>query len=354
MIRYDGFNYIGEIKVGQPGKLFRVLLDSGSGELWLPTSDCNGIDTTIVNTYDQKQSSTFRDDGRQVKLRYVNGVAIMGYLGREFFQFGDLAIQNMTFIRIDSTSNGRNLQSFHIDGILGLKLDSSAGYADVEAPIHQILRAVGQQSGGGAKSMLSFSLNHGADRSKAGEMIIGGLDESLYTGEITWTPLMRSKRWQFRVESIELKYTDNDGYWETSNTDLTVCEHGCDATADTGTMVIAGNARDIQAMNEKIGARHIGNGIFKLPSCKYLDSKLPTLSVTISGRKFSLTPSQYTLEEDGVCYSSLRVMDPRMQDWILGNMFIGHFYTILDFDNQRFGLAESPFKSAINVASVDN
>lgn len=352
IVRFDGLTYIGEIRVGTPGKLFRVLFDSGSGDLWLPTIDCRGIDKTIINTYNQRQSSSFVDDGRPVKLSYANGVAISGYLAREFVQFGNLAIQNQTFIQIDAHPNAQQLQHYHVDGILGLNFKSGSGFQDVEAPLDKMMRAVGQNSKGKAKSMLSFSLNHGEDPNRAGQMIIGGLDESLYTGEIAWVPLMRSGEWKFRLDSIELNYPDTDeGYWETSNVDLNVCPHGCDALVDTGTTVILGPPKDIVRLNEKIGAFHVGGGRFALPSCEGLDAKLPSLSVSISGKRFSLAPSQYTFLMDGNCISPFRIINAVLPHWTLGNMFIGHFYAILDFDKQQFGLAESTFKTGKNIVN---
>lgn len=357
MVRSSGFSYIGEIQVGTPGKLFRVLLDSGSGELWLPTSSCRDVDHNIIATYNCRQSSSFTNDGRPISLKYINGVVVEGYLAREFIQFGDLAIHNQTFIQIDRISNGSILQHFNVDGILGLNFETISNYTDMEPPILGIMRLAGRQSGGKGRSMLSLSLNHGQDARRAGQLIFGDLDESLYVGQVAWAPLMRSKHWQFRVESIQLNYPEDEqeSYWETTKRpDVVVCPHGCNAMADTGSMVIIGPPNDIQKLNEAIGAYHLGRGHFALPSCDNIDTQLPVLRISISGKKFSLTPRQYTFTGGGpngpMCYSSFVIMKQNMQHWVLGNMFIGHFYTILDYDNERFGMAESIYKTPMNIA----
>lgn len=373
LLRHNGFSYAGEIHVGRPARPFRVLLDSGSGELWLPASGCPDVDGSIVNTYDHTKSSSFREDGRPVKVSYVNGVRVMGRLARDTIQFGDhLLLDDQLFVQVDRISDARLLQHFHIDGILGLSLQADIEQATTsETPIRRIMRAVRELStvgGGGAgnttnntttnttttstsnttvaRSVLSLSLNgQGDGAAKAGELIIGGLDESRYVGQIAWAPLMRSNRWRFRLDNIQLSYLDDDERRPILS-ELSVCEHGCEALADTGTMMISGPARDIEALNQRLGAHHVAGGAFVLPSgCKDVNSRLPRLVVTLAGVPFSLKPSQYTFEHGAHCFTAFSVLNANLRYWILGNMFIGHLYTILDYDNERIGLAESPFKS---------
>lgn len=338
IIRLDGLNYVGEIQVGTFGKKYRVLLDSGSGDLWLPTSSCSSIHST-TRTYEPTNS--YERDGRSANISYGNRVVVAGHLGREIVRLGDLTLVKQSFIQVDSICGDYNLLHHQIDGILGLGYASSTGYSDVEAPLKQMMRNLASQTNSNhSRSMLSLSLNYGPDASRAGELIIGDLDRSRYVGEIAWTPLTRHRHWLFRVESIELNYLDEDRQ-RPLRRELTLCPHGCHVVADTSFWLMTGDQRHISALNEKIGASHNGSGVFVLPSCNNLDGRLPYFSVSISGRKFSLKPSQYTFELAGVCYSAFRATGARY--WILGSAFIGHFYTIIDYEKQQFGLAESSY-----------
>jgi len=74
---------------------------------------------------------------------------------------------------------------------------------------------------------------------------------------------------------------------------------------------------------------------------------LPNIAFTLNGRDFVLTPQQYTLTigDAGVnlCLSGFIGLDiPGFNNfWILGDVFIGSYYTVFDFGNSQVGFAPS-------------
>lgn len=77
-------------------------------------------------------------------------------------------------------------------------------------------------------------------------------------------------------------------------------------------------------------------------------ASLPDLDVVIAGTKFVLTPSQYILNMttagQSICLSGFIGMDipaPYGPLWILGDIFMGAYYTQFDFGNKRVGFAVS-------------
>lgn len=113
-----------------------------------------------------------------------------------------------------------------------------------------------------------------------------------------------------------------------------VCETRCHAIVDSGASIIYGPVDQVNRLFE-VFSFWFGSRERKIP-CSQI-SQLPDLVFTIELRQFRVRPSVYTFKYAGVCYLALDTWDDSF--WILGDTFMGEFYTVFDAMSNRIGFA---------------
>lgn len=334
LANYMDAQYYGEIGLGTPAQKFKVVFDTGSSNLWVPSKKCYSLACWRHSTYKSSASTSYKADGRPLEIQYGTG-SMKGFLSQDELSLAGVTVKNQIFGEA-TVLPGLTFVLAKFDGLFGLGFDTIA-VDHVKTPFENM---VDQQLV--PKSVFSFYLNRDQSKSPGGEIIFGGVDDAYYTGDITYTPVTSAGYWQFKMDGV--KMSGGELLAGQNKTSLSACESGCQAIADTGTSLIAGPKEEVKRLNELIGAVPVVNGEWVLPSCD--TSKLPDLVFTIAGKEFALKADQYVLKVSQMgktmCLSGLFGMDiPNHPLWILGDVFIGPYYTVFDFGNKQVGFAKT-------------
>ncbi|KAL4660252.1 cathepsin D-like isoform X1 [Arapaima gigas] len=325
LYNYMDAQYYGEIGLGTPQQNFTVVFDTGSADLWIPSSYCVSEACTRHRKFKAFKSSTYTQVGKVISIQYGTG-HMLGIMAKDVLKVGDLVVTDQEFGE-SVYEPGFTFVLGQFDGILGLGYPSLA--EEVDSPVFDTLMAQKKVT----QPIFSFYLSRKkSSANPEGELLLGGVDEALYTGPIHWVPVTQKNFWQIKIDSIKVQGTS------------TFCTTGCQAIVDTGTSLIGGPTGDIILLQQLIGASPTSMGEFVVDCVRV--TSLPQITFTLNGVKYPLPPESYVRKEvisgQEICFSGFQAMEMSSRQgplWILGDVFISEFYTVFDRGQDRVGFA---------------
>lgn len=310
-------------------KIINFYSDTGSSNLWIPSSKCPITDIACLlhAKYDNSKSSSYQANGTKWSIEYGSGSA-SGFLSTDVVSIGSAGIKAVTFGEATSEP-GLTFIEAKFDGILGLGFKTIA--VDDVVPVFDLM----VQQKVVSAPIFSFYLNRNPNDPQGGELIFGGSDPKHYSGNFTFLNVTKVGYWQFEMDAISV-----DGQKGP------YCSGGCQAVADSGTSLIAGPTKEIDALNTKLGAVPFLEGEY-LFDCSQIDA-LPPVSFTLAGKEFVLNKDDYVLKVSSMgideCISGFMAVDFPAKIgplYILGDVFMGRYYTQFDAGNKRVGFAQA-------------
>lgn len=170
--------YVSSLSIGSPAKEVKVLIDTGSSDLWVmstknPQCKANGgdINCETYGTYNEDKSETFKNNDTDFYISYLDQTYANGTWGQDSVKLADgFTIEDANFaVADDSTSN------VGVFGIGFKKLESTQQLYD-NAPI--------QMKNQGLIKKNAYSLYLTPSNSQSGSVLFGGIDHAKYEGDL--------------------------------------------------------------------------------------------------------------------------------------------------------------------------
>jgi len=377
-------NYYGLVRIGKNGPAkedgttglggsqeFRVLFDTGSGNIIIPSTECEDTSCVAHKRYDVDES----ESGKAVPIIGEDilasaGVGASGNPQDETLeerdlvsiQFGTGEITGACYkdeVCLGSTDTGGDtnvvcsnthflattaqsdvpFSALPYDGVFGLGLPRLSETKD----FNYVDNLVGQKRLGD-KNLFSIYLDpagrnsfkrlpEGANATDFpadnSQIILGGYDRDLMQSDILWAPVSDPAYWQVEVTDLTINnaglniWGDDDG------------DDGGNVAVDTGTNLLAGPAYVVSQLVERLNV---------LEDCSNFN-ELPLLGFAVGDHILNLHPSDYVKVSPRtgctVNIMSLQIPPQGGPLFLLGEPFLRRFYAIFDRTNLRVGFAVS-------------
>ncbi|KAL7283299.1 hypothetical protein ACG7TL_002728 [Trametes sanguinea] len=297
------FAYLVSINVG--GQDFMVLLDTGSSDLWVVSSDC----TTDMPFH----------------LDYLMG-NVSGTVGSETVTVGDFEVTSQIFA-VANTTNGLGLHGTGNSGIMGLSFPAEASIADTtgRTVVENLLSAFNDTS----RRFFAFKLGRDQDSSS---FTVGELDPTYAnsTGDLTYNPVFTSGGAPYDYWKLPLQLLTVNGTSFSLSKSRAARAPAPVAVLDTGTTLILGPTQDVARFWESVGgARQTTRG-WEVP-CNRAVVVGMVLGDGDTQKEYMIDPADISWKESSVdgewCLGGLQGNDGVFSaDWLLGDTFLRNVY----------------------------
>lgn len=358
---YDQMQFYGTIRVGNPPQQFRVIFDTGSSDIWVPSESCRAC--SGIRRYHSHRSKSYTDSDERFDVHYGSG-KVSGEIMQETIHLGDgLEILGVRIGNVDN--QGSDIQRFQTEGIVGLAMDS---LARVTKP--SLFHLLSQSRNYDLPMVFSLYINPLPNHYPPSQLIFGGVDDTLAGENATW----------FHFPVIQDRFLSSYGFWSLHLQEATIGNRRLTSTpastrpqhsekkrrphpndvaiVDSGTSLIllpfAAFETAIQVMREHIGDRFQNtsqrSGGYSCQHCSHED--FPDLvfefalddgpvdgdgDLLVDTQQFVLQGQDYVRCEHQVCTPQLDLSSSDL--FVLGDVFLRTYYTSFDYTNKRIGFA---------------
>ncbi|XP_043853361.1 beta-secretase 2 [Dromiciops gliroides] len=343
-----GWGYYLEMFIGTPPQKLQILIDTGSSNFAVA-----GVPHRYITSYfDTEKSSTYHSKNLNVNVKYTQG-SWTGSVGEDVVTipkgFNSTFLVNIAII---FESEDFFLPETKWNGILGLAYAVLAKPSSSLETFFDSLVKQAKISNIFSIQMCGAGLPRDRTGTNGGSLVMGGIEPSLYEGDIWYTPI--KKEWYYQIEILKLEIGGQ-------NLNLDCSEYNVDkAIVDSGTTLLHLPQKVFDAVIEAISQTSLisefSEGFWtgsQLACWNYETpwSYFPNISIYLrdenSSKSFCITilPQLYILPILGIDsnYKCYRFgISSSTNAFVIGAIVMEGFYVVFDRAQKRIGFALSP------------
>ncbi|KAK7461034.1 hypothetical protein VKT23_008962 [Stygiomarasmius scandens] len=313
----DDLAWSGTISIGTPAQKFKIDFDTGSSDLWVPSSSCTSSVCSSKSKFNAASSSTAKKQSGTFQIQYGDGSTVSGPIYTDTVSVAGVKATSQKFSPVTSLSS--SLADEDIDGILGLAFPAISNLNS--NPFFNTAINQGTVSSGEFGFYLSQS---------GSELYLGGANSNLYTG------------------SIEFHSVDTStGFWQITGASIksggSTIVSGFETIIDSGTTIMYGPPSQVKTFYSKIGGKLFDstNGFYSFPC-----NNVPSVAFNWGGKDWTISADNFNLgtttSGSSQCVGALAAQDLGLgsNTWLLGDSFMKNVYSVFSFDRTAVGFAQ--------------
>ncbi|TCD66301.1 hypothetical protein EIP91_001547 [Steccherinum ochraceum] len=335
-------SYLGEVTVGTPGQNFKLVLDTGSSDLWVAASGCAGCDSSTP-TFDSTKSSSISAAGGQsggdITIHYGSG-QVSGQVAQDTVSMGGFTNTAQTLLVASTLSDG--LLDGDASGIMGLAFEALA--STQSTPFWQQLVNANQLSSPEMAFWLTREIDdrNAQDDEPGGVFTLGGTNSSLFTGNIEFINMPSGTQPTFwLLEMSAVTVNNNSVSIPTGNAAL--------SAIDTGTTLVGGPSQAVQAIFQAIpnsvALSGQMQGFFAFPCTANVQ-----VAFAFGGTSWPINPEDMNLGTigQGLCLGGIFDLTQGSDvgqgggnpSWVVGDTFLKNVYSVFRANPPSVGFAQ--------------
>ncbi|GAA5830968.1 hypothetical protein JCM3766R1_006192 [Sporobolomyces carnicolor] len=315
----DNSIWAGSLSIGTPSQAFLINFDTGSSDLWVPSTSCTSAACSSHKKYDPSKSSTAKlVANKKLSITYGDGSSTQGVVYTDTLTIGGMSITSQSFGAANALTS--DFASDPYDGLMGMAFSSisTMGATTVFETLTKQAKL--------ASNQFSFYL-----ASAGSQLFLGGMDSAKY-----------------QLGTTKSYPVTNAGYWlldaKVNVGGTAVSSVGkFSAIIDTGTSVIVAPTADAAAFWAKVP----NSGVYGSGYYTYDCASPPDVSFSFGSsfaEQWAVSGSSWNLGKVSAgssrCVGAVIGADIGISGWVLGDAFLENVYSTFNLDSKTVAFSD--------------